>query len=206
MNRPELNIALIGLPRIGKSTLIHRYINRDISTATSKLESRDTTLVALGINLFAKVIDNGPLQLVLRIWDVDGTSPHCNKIRLNQNTAFAAILCYDTNDHATMYPIPAWIAEIRHVAPHCRLYLCGLREDLYTSLATVESPLTSPTSPYSDHTVDDPSSYHTKLRLHHRHGYVDAIQGFCQQLSLEGAFETSALRNVNVYQLFDTIV
>ncbi|KAJ1976519.1 Ras- protein Rab-24 [Dimargaris xerosporica] len=144
-------------------------------------------------------------RLLLRIWDVDGTTEHSNKLRLNKSEAFAAVLCYDLADNRTFLPIVTWVADIQNHAPKFPIYICGLRQDLLRPQSKHHAP--------SDPEKEEPvclstpcRNYALSLAAYHRRGYHDFLRQFCSTLDIAGAFETSAYTGANVDQLFETVL
>ncbi|RKP37857.1 P-loop containing nucleoside triphosphate hydrolase protein [Dimargaris cristalligena] len=128
MTQPQINVVLIGDPRIGKSSLIHRFVNRQFQDSGDPNIPQDHS-VPNGITACTKELDFKPRRILLRLWDINAHTVYGNKTRLNNNTAFAAIICYDLANNDTLFRIPLLITELRATAPACLIYLCGLRND-----------------------------------------------------------------------------
>lgn len=93
---------------VGKTSLVHRYVNHDFSPAT--------TTSTVGASFVTKrVVDRTSDTTVrLQIWDTAGQERFRSISRLYYRGANACLLCYDITDEKSFQEMTGWLLELKN--------------------------------------------------------------------------------------------
>ncbi len=125
-------IIILGEGGVGKTTLLHRYVNNIFM---------DSTKMTIGTDFFIKKIDISndnaeKYQLTLLIWDFAGQERF--RFILNEyiKGAEGIILAFDLSRLATLYRIKNWIGLLKEGGvwgdSKTKFFLLGTKKDLVT--------------------------------------------------------------------------
>ncbi|MHA1718879.1 MAG: Rab family GTPase [Promethearchaeota archaeon] len=137
-------IVILGEGGVGKTTLLHRYVNNIFV---------DSTKMTIGTDFFIKKVrvlnENVEYELTLLIWDFAGQERF--RFILNEyiNGAEGIILAFDLSRVATLYRIKNWIGLLKESKvwndPKIKFFLLGTKKDL----------ISIETNPISKETIEE---------------------------------------------------
>ncbi len=120
---PTIKLILIGDMGVGKSSLVHRYVNDQFSPST---------IHTIGLAYCQKnTVDRESGKTVdLRIWDTAGQEAYRSLVTFYIRRAQAAIICYDLGDRSSWRTVGYWCCLLHDQEPGCRIYFVGTKKDL----------------------------------------------------------------------------
>jgi small GTP-binding protein len=121
---------LLGDAGIGKTSLALR------ATEDAFSESYHPTI---GVNFLARKFKIGPdrlqIPMVMNLWDTAGQERFRSLSSVYYRGASCCIICFDLSDPQTLDNAEElWVPEIKREAPGCRIFLVGLKCDLYRAV------------------------------------------------------------------------
>eukprot|EP00794_Sanderia_malayensis_P016823 gene16823-18521_t len=118
--KADLKVVIIGDADVGKTCLVHRYLNGEFP------EGVPTTI---GAAFFLKQWDS----FNIAIWDTAGEERFSSLSGFYCRGANAAIIAYDIKDRQTFDSIDSKYRELlATAADHCAIVLAGTKKDLVT--------------------------------------------------------------------------
>jgi Ras-related protein Rab-5C len=126
---PRVKVVLVGETRVGKTSIINRFVNKTFSDLTS-------TTVAAGPCSVQTEAATGPV--ILDIWDTAGQEQYRSIATLFFRGASAAALVLDVTDHASFDNLTFWHDLVRKSCdPKIVLYVIGNKTDLESDRAVI---------------------------------------------------------------------
>lgn len=125
----EYKVVLLGEGRVGKTSLISRYLNDTFDPqAASTVQATMHTTKGVSVPSFEGTGD----QLVqLAIWDTAGQERFHALAPLYYRSAVGAMVVYDVTDRDTLAKARVWVQELHAVVGEAiRLVLCGNKKDV----------------------------------------------------------------------------
>ena len=108
----QIKVILVGETGVGKTCIIHRYINGKFN---------EDTLSTITNSSMQKVItldDENKTKIELDIWDTCGQEKYRNIVNIYFKDTKAAILVYDSTSKATFNEIKNfWYKKVKEYAP-----------------------------------------------------------------------------------------
>ncbi|KAM9376160.1 ras-related protein Rab-8B-like [Pholidichthys leucotaenia] len=101
-----VKLVIIGDVGVGKSRLLHRFIENDFNT----------TEILLGIDFKIKTIDLDGKKIKLQIWDLPGQQSYRTILSSYYSRAMGILLVYDITDSESFCNIRNWILDIDELA------------------------------------------------------------------------------------------
>ncbi|MCK4280829.1 MAG: GTP-binding protein [Candidatus Lokiarchaeota archaeon] len=125
-----LKICLLGEAKVGKTTLVYRYIENKFRT-----DFRST----LGVNLLKKTVKIGDSTIVTQIWDLGGQEPFKKLRKLYLEGAEGALLLFDVTNQQSFIKLEEWILSFREVHGNKPVVLIGNKIDLKENIIIDQS-------------------------------------------------------------------
>ncbi len=116
-----LKICLLGEAKVGKTTLVYRYIENKFRT-----DFRST----LGVNLLKKTVKIGDSTIATQIWDLGCQEPFKKLRKLYLEGAEGALLLFDVTNQQSFIKLGEWISSFREVHGNKPVVLIGNKIDL----------------------------------------------------------------------------
>ena len=124
MSEVKLKIALIGNSSVGKTSLIHQYVNN-----TFKEEYMST----IGTEYFEKTININNKEILLRIQDTSGQE-RFRSISLNfYRNVDGIIFVFDVTNIKSFEDVDNWLKNVNDINPESKRILVGNKIDLSNS-------------------------------------------------------------------------
>jgi len=125
-----LKICLLGEAKVGKTTLVYRFIENKFRT-----DFRNT----LGVNLLKKTVKIGDATVVTQIWDLGGQEPFKKLRKLYLEGAEGALLLFDVTNQQSFIKLGEWISSFREVHGNKPIVLIGNKIDLKENIIIDQS-------------------------------------------------------------------
>ncbi len=125
-----LKICLLGEKKVGKTTLVYRFIENKFRT-----DFRST----LGVNLLKKTVKIGDATVVTQIWDLGGQEPFKKLRKLYLEGAEGALLLFDVTNQQSFIKLGEWISSFREVHGNKPIVLIGNKMDLKENIIIDQS-------------------------------------------------------------------
>jgi len=125
-----LKICLLGEAKVGKTTLVYRFIENKFRT-----DFRST----LGVNLLKKTVKIGDATVVTQIWDLGGQEPFKKLRKLYLEGAEGALLLFDVTNQQSFIKLGEWISSFREVHGNKPVVLIGNKIDLKENIIIDQS-------------------------------------------------------------------
>ena len=116
-----IKICLLGEAKVGKTTLVYRYIENKFRT-----DFRST----LGVNLLKKTITIENKTIVAQIWDLGGQESFKKLRKLYLEGAEGALLLFDVTNKQSFDKLGDWLSSFREVHGDKPIVLIGNKIDL----------------------------------------------------------------------------
>uniref|UniRef100_A0A3Q3GPS1 Ras-related protein Rab-24 n=1 Tax=Kryptolebias marmoratus TaxID=37003 RepID=A0A3Q3GPS1_KRYMA len=120
--RVDAKVVMLGKESVGKTSLVERYVHHRFLVGPYQN--------TIGAAFVAKPIQVGEKVITLGIWDTAGSERYEAMSRIYYRGARAAIVCYDLTDSSSFQRAKFWVKELQNCEEHCRIYLCGTKNDL----------------------------------------------------------------------------
>ncbi|TXT59665.1 MAG: hypothetical protein BAJALOKI3v1_1030010 [Promethearchaeota archaeon] len=106
MSKPKISMKLvvIGDGSVGKTTLLHRYINREFI---------DTTTMTIGVDFYVKEIEIDETICQLNLWDISGQDRFFFMVDKYMRGASGALLLYDITSMTSFVNLDKWVKILR---------------------------------------------------------------------------------------------
>jgi small GTP-binding protein len=101
--RHHPKVIFCGSPAVGKTTIFHRILERDIGQTSSA-----TMGAAFGV---AQIVVNGQ-TLSLNLWDTAGQEEYRSLVNLYFKSTAVAVIVFDLTSPETFSAIPQWFGDI----------------------------------------------------------------------------------------------
>ncbi len=125
-----IKICLLGEAKVGKTTLVYRFIENKFRT-----DFRST----LGVNLLKKTVKIGDSTVVTQIWDLGGQEPFKKLRKLYLEGAEGALLLFDVTNQQSFTKLGEWISSFREVHGDKPVILIGNKIDLKENIIIDQS-------------------------------------------------------------------
>uniref|UniRef100_A0A3B3DCL0 Ras-related protein Rab-20 n=1 Tax=Oryzias melastigma TaxID=30732 RepID=A0A3B3DCL0_ORYME len=195
MKKPDVKVVLLGDMHVGKTSLLHRYMERKFKDTTS----------TVGGAFFLK--QWGPYNI--SIWDTAGREQFHGLGSMYCRGAAAIILTYDVTNWQSLSELEERFLSLTDTANHDCIYaIVGNKADLTDSKAQL-SPDSDSFSEDQTETVEDRTEPQvTREDAMALYGRILRYKGLDEKSSLPAdkmCFETSAKTGYNVDTLFETL-
>uniref|UniRef100_A0A671ULY2 Ras-related protein Rab-24 n=1 Tax=Sparus aurata TaxID=8175 RepID=A0A671ULY2_SPAAU len=120
--RVDAKVVMLGKESVGKTSLVERYVHHRFLVGPYQN--------TIGAAFVAKPIQVGEKVITLGIWDTAGSERYEAMSRIYYRGARAAIVCYDLTDSSSFQRARFWVKELQNCEEHCKIYLCGTKNDL----------------------------------------------------------------------------
>eukprot|EP00928_Gymnodinium_smaydae_P055871 TRINITY_DN39341_c0_g1_i1.p1 TRINITY_DN39341_c0_g1~~TRINITY_DN39341_c0_g1_i1.p1 ORF type:complete len:226 (-),score=40.51 TRINITY_DN39341_c0_g1_i1:127-804(-) len=124
-----LKIVVLGEGRVGKTSLLRRYVRQSFDERESSTQSAAYLEKRLAVN---------GKQVHLSLWDTAGQERFHSLAPIYYRDAVGALLVYDVTDEESFRRVAKWVEELRAVGTRCALTLVGNKTDL-RSMARVSA-------------------------------------------------------------------
>jgi len=116
-----LKILVLGDGGTGKTTLLHRYVNREFI---------DTTIMTIGVEFFTKqiLIDSTNVSLIL--WDITGQDRFRHMIAKYMSGASGALILFDMTNMNSFVDIGKWMNLVYDFYENLPIILVAAKCDL----------------------------------------------------------------------------
>lgn len=115
----DINIAIIGTEKVGKSKLIERLVSQEYSDTEYK--------TTIGSNITTLHLKSGHK---LNLWDTAGKKEYQSIGDATYQNADAILICYDITNHESFSPVSELLEFAKNEAPNANIVLVGLKMDL----------------------------------------------------------------------------
>ncbi|XP_011156754.1 ras-related protein Rab-24 isoform X1 [Solenopsis invicta] len=123
MSRVDLKVVLLGDVKVGKTSLMERYVNDSFNSSRPYQNT-------IGTVFASKRVQVNDVTLMMGIWDTAGSEKYDAMTRTYYRGAKAAIVCYDITQPSTFQRARHWVRELRSIEENCKVYLCATKKDL----------------------------------------------------------------------------
>jgi small GTP-binding protein len=118
----QAKVTVIGNANVGKSSIIHRFINE---------ETLDNSEPTIGANFLTKILDFEKYSIKLSIWDTAGQERYSSLAASYTRGSTACLLIYDITNYESFLALDKWYKLIKdNLDPDCILFILGNKEDL----------------------------------------------------------------------------
>ncbi|MFO7794660.1 MAG: Rab family GTPase [Promethearchaeati archaeon] len=104
MNQISLKVVVIGDGSVGKTTLLHRYINGEFI---------DTSTMTIGVDFYVKEIKFEETICQLNLWDISGQERFFFMIDKYLRGASGALLLFDITSMTSFVNLDKWVKILR---------------------------------------------------------------------------------------------
>ena len=129
MLKNEVRVVVIGESHVGKTALVHYFINREFSG--KRLATVTPCLAPVTVN----TADHG--KVLLQIWDTAGDEKYHSISKVFYRRAEVAVLCFESTDFNCEENLRYWTNELRSIEPDCRLFIVATKSDLCSDIDKV---------------------------------------------------------------------
>jgi len=130
MNSPNFKVVLAGDVNVGKTSLIHRFVNDSFAK---------DYLPTLGFQIFIKSVQVNDISVAFQIWDVGGGSSFQFLRKNNYLHSQGFLLVFDLGKAESFKNLERWLVEIRDVCPQAPFVLVANKADLpYQEISLAE--------------------------------------------------------------------
>ncbi|KAJ5070020.1 small rab-related gtpase [Anaeramoeba ignava] len=118
----QLNILLVGFSKVGKSSLILRFIDNTFD---------ENPPITIGFTFKTTIIEQEQKRIKLKIWHSSSQEKFISSVRHHYGTADAILVIYDITNLETFEFVKTWMEEIeKHSKPQTLKILIGNKADL----------------------------------------------------------------------------
>jgi Ras-related protein Rab-11A len=116
-----LKVLTAGEGGVGKTTLLHRYIEGEFDANTK---------MTIGVQFFLKEVEINTKRTILQIWDFGGQERFRTLLKSYANGAKGAMLMFDLTRPMTLDRIDEWVEICRSTDPDLPIIFLGTKYDL----------------------------------------------------------------------------
>lgn len=120
MNKNYIKIILLGDGRVGKTSILNKYINNIFN---------DSEEVSINCSYFQKNLDFNNQKFTFCLWDTAGQEKFNALNSIYYRDAKGAILVYDVSIKETFKKVEKWMNELKLSNKDCVIYLAGNKID-----------------------------------------------------------------------------
>lgn len=102
----RIKICIVGEYGVGKTTLVHSFLNKDVGVQTT-----------LGIDFFSRTFHLRGQELHLKIWDTAGSERYRSMMSSYLRESQIIVLVYDLTDRRAMSHVDYWMKVIESHHP-----------------------------------------------------------------------------------------
>ncbi|KAJ8348447.1 hypothetical protein SKAU_G00270360 [Synaphobranchus kaupii] len=123
--RVDAKVVMLGKESVGKTSLVERFVHHRFLVGPYQN--------TIGAAFVARQVQVGDKVVTLGIWDTAGSERYEAMSRIYYRGAKAAIVCFDLTDSSSFLRVKFWVKELQNCEEHCKIYLCGTKNDLVES-------------------------------------------------------------------------
>eukprot|EP00929_Paragymnodinium_shiwhaense_P038157 TRINITY_DN20214_c0_g1_i1.p1 TRINITY_DN20214_c0_g1~~TRINITY_DN20214_c0_g1_i1.p1 ORF type:complete len:241 (+),score=52.47 TRINITY_DN20214_c0_g1_i1:231-953(+) len=116
-----LKIVILGEGRVGKTSLLRRYVSRTFDDREASTQS--AAYLERSLNLKGR-------QVNLSLWDTAGQERFHSLAPIYYRDALGALLVYDVTDVESFRRVAKWVEELQSQGNNCALAVVGNKADL----------------------------------------------------------------------------
>jgi Ras-related protein Rab-5C len=122
MEPTDLKVILIGSTGVGKSSIVHQYMNNFFSC---------TQRPTLGVAYSMRKVSVGSQVVTLQIWDTGGAEKYRSMTPMYYHKAQVALVVYSVTDKIGFADVEMWMESLsNHADPNIILFLVANKIDL----------------------------------------------------------------------------
>ncbi|OHT10287.1 Ras-related protein Rab11A [Tritrichomonas foetus] len=121
---PTYKIIMVGDVAVGKTSIIHRYLNGDFNL-------QEPATVASKLN-FEKLVNAEHGSFYLSLWDTAGSERYRSMTRQYYRNANTAIVVYALDNPDSMNNVGSWIKDLQDNSEKVNIIVCGAKCDIVT--------------------------------------------------------------------------
>ena len=99
----KIEIAVLGKYDVGKTSLIHKYVDPDSILKVEKIKTHGTDIKSVYISIFGETVSK------VNIWDTAGQESHANIVGSYVKKLSACLMIFDLTDANSFQGIRKWI-------------------------------------------------------------------------------------------------
>ena len=140
-NVTNLKILLIGNGGVGKTSLIHRLVRDEFSTAIEQ---------TIGVEFLAYNMEIDGKKVKLQLWDTAGQEQYRSLGKIYYRNAIGVLCVFSIDDHESFLSLKQWMKEVRVLChPNAKIIIVGNKADLAEERQITESEIQNMCSSYS---------------------------------------------------------
>lgn len=122
MEKMQKKILLLGDGAVGKTSLVHRFVEGVFS---------ERYKATIGVDIFSKNVSTANGDVELQLWDLSGQA-HFSAVRSKfYNKADGALLVFDLTNKKTFENLDSWLTETKNgVGAEIPMFILGNKMDL----------------------------------------------------------------------------
>lgn len=121
-HRIDAKVVMLGKESVGKTSLVERFVHHRFLVGPYQN--------TIGAAFVARQVQVGDSMVTLGIWDTAGSERYEAMSRIYYRGAKAAVVCFDLTDSSSFQRVKFWVKELQNCEEHCKIYLCGTKNDL----------------------------------------------------------------------------
>ncbi|MFX1443407.1 MAG: Rab family GTPase [Promethearchaeota archaeon] len=130
MSKPiVLKVLTAGEGGVGKTTLLHRYVEGKFSSETK---------MTIGVEFFLKELNIDGQKVMLQLWDFGGQERFRFLLESYVIGARGALLMFDLTRTMTLENIDQWVQIVRKEDPELPILFLGSKSDLENDICVAE--------------------------------------------------------------------
>lgn len=133
MDKVQKKILLLGDGAVGKTSLVHRFVEGVFN---------ERYKATIGVDIFSKVVGTPNGEVELQLWDLSGQQ-HFSAVRSKfYNKADGALLVFDLTNKKTFENLDSWLTETKNgVGSEIPMFVLGNKMDLADLIAVQEQEI-----------------------------------------------------------------
>lgn len=124
-SKTVLKVALLGGSRIGKTTLLNKYVHNVYD---------EDYVETLGVQFDEKTVHLKNVDITISIWDCGGQKEFITLMPLQLVDAQAVFFCFDLTDQSSLFAVRRWWKEAKKEQQLFIPFLIGTKFDLFESM------------------------------------------------------------------------
>lgn len=134
MEKVQKKILLLGDGAVGKTSLVHRFVEGVFN---------ERYKATIGVDIFSKVVNTPTGDVELQLWDLSGQA-HFSAVRSKfYNKADGALLVFDLTNKKTFENLDSWLTETKNgVGSDIPMFILGNKMDLVDLVSIQDQDVT----------------------------------------------------------------